>query len=178
MPVNYKEVCVANLTDFLRRKENEVLRLTEKFNHCLTLLRYEGKASRARNYQLAKKNVGLLIATLKQHRNLQEDVIFPFLVRHVPKKEPVIHFLRSDHQIIKRYKMKLRKLLYKVSAKDEGVVERGKIHETGVSLSNLLNHHIELEKENINQAIRRYLGPDEKKDIKQKIMRWQKSRQN
>jgi len=167
-----------SLSTFFKKEEKSVLHQVDALNHSLTLLRYEGKLSRAQNVKIATREISLLTKTLKEHRSLQEKVIFPFLLRHIPKKEPVIGFLRSDHRMIREYKIKLKALLVKISKNANAVIEAGKIQETGIYLVSLLRHHIEMEKENIEKTIRAELDKDEKKDFERQINRWLKQHNN
>ncbi|MBI3313557.1 MAG: hemerythrin domain-containing protein [Candidatus Omnitrophica bacterium] len=162
-----------NVTSFFDGEEKEMLRQVEGLHKTLTYLKYEGKAIRGKNLKAAQTSLQALVKNLQRHRALQEKIIFPFLLIHIPKHEAVIRFLRSDHQDIKRNKKRLGLLLGKLSKRPAEV--NGELHDLGVYLICLLRHHLELEKENIHRAIKKELRKDEKREVGEKIAKWLKS---
>lgn len=160
------------------REEMRILEEVEHFYKLLTRLRYEGKVSRARNVKASKEAITTLMGTLKRHRDLEEKIIFPFLLSHLPKHESVIRFLRSDHEDIRKNKERLYLWLKDLLKESRASGIDGKVQETGVYLTCLVRHHMELEKENIHKAIKEELKPSEKKEIAQHIRKWFQKQNN
>ena len=73
------------LTRFFDCEEMVIMTKAEELYTILTHLRYEGKISQGRNGKSAIEAVGSLRGMIQKHRNLQEKVIFPFLITHIPK---------------------------------------------------------------------------------------------
>ncbi len=157
----------------LGQEGEEILESTEALHKALMSLRYEGKVSAGKNIKMAGKAAQILDLKVKQHRDYQEEVVFPFLETHIPKYETRIHFLRSDHHEIKEYAQKLRGLLRRLAAKSgkRRSIDNGAIQETGIYLVGLLRHHLQLEEEGIRKGIEKDLSRSEIADISKKIYR-------
>jgi hypothetical protein len=102
------------ITSFLDHEEKGILKEVDVFQKSLTHLKYEGKVSRGKNVKAADRVAASLADTLRKHRQLQEGVIFPYLLVHIPKHESLIQFLRADHQDIRKNKKMLRLSLKKL----------------------------------------------------------------
>ncbi|MBI3307280.1 MAG: hemerythrin domain-containing protein [Candidatus Omnitrophica bacterium] len=157
---------------FFDVEEKEILQEVENMHKTLVHLHYEGKVSRGKNLKAARQIITRLVADLGRHRRLQEEVIFPYLLTHIPKHESVIQFLRSDHSDIKKNKERLLLSLQKLLRKPDAVPEYEKIHGLGIYLICLIRHHVELEKNSIHQAINKELRPVEKREVEQRVRKW------
>lgn len=156
---------------FFEEEEKEILRLADHFDKVLIHLRFEGKVHRGKNISAANQAISGLVQMLRRHRNFQEEIIFPYLLIHIPKHESVIQFLRSDHQTIRQSKKKLCLLLSKLS-ETTTYAHDSKIQELGIYLIYLIRHHIELERTSIHKAIENELNADEKKEVGKKVRNW------
>ncbi len=143
----------------------------EKLQHALTHLRYEGKLQRGKNLKAIKSIISWLDQELKKHQRYQEKILFPFLEMHVPKYEPTIHFLQSDHAEIRENTQKVKESLKQIGRSDRYPVN-GNLREAGIYLVCLLRHHIQLEKTGIQKALKKDLNEEERTEIKIKIQKW------
>lgn len=157
-------------TAYFDGEEKEILEEVESFHKVLTHLQFEGKMKRGQNLKAAKQSLGSLMKTLKMHRLLQEKIIFPFLLRHIPKHESVISFLHSDHEDILKNKEELWRSLSDFSTNHN--FQQTKVQQLGIYLVCLLRHHMELEKKSIHKAINKELRTEEKREVGEKIEKW------
>lgn len=160
---------------FFDHEEKEMVSRVESFHKNIIYLKSEGKVRQEKNIKAARKSLQLLIKTLNRHHLLQEEIIFPYLLVHIPKYESMIRFLRSDHQDIHKNKVKLNGLLQRISRNSVSPEQVKRIDQLGAYLVCLVGHHVELEKENIYKAIQKELRKDEKKEVNQKVNAWFKS---
>lgn len=156
---------------FFEKTEQGILVQIENLEKVLVHLRYEGKVHRGKNIKNAKQTMEALSKTLKKHRNFQEEIIFPYLLVHIPKHESVIQFLRLDHQTIRKSKVRLYRLLERLSEQKPDGLE-SKILGLGIYLIYLVRHHIELERSSIHKAVKHELKLDEQMDVAKKAKDW------
>lgn len=152
----------------------EILRYVEHFHKTLTHLRYEGKVSLGKNIKALRGTTKVLNALVKRHRYLQEKILFPFLERHIPKYETRIHFLRSDHQEIRKHSQRFTHFIQSLSKKaaKDRPIDNGTIHESGVYFVCLLRHHIQLEEQAIHKVLKKDLKRHERGEIAKKMQNW------
>jgi len=161
------------LTRFFDCEEKVIMTKAEELFKILTHLRYEGKISQGRNVKSAIAALGSLRGMIQKHRNLQEKVIFPFLVTHIPKHETVIQFLRADHEEMHKSRLKLETALRRLTAKKIGVGLQDKSsQDVGIYFICLLRHHMDLENKCVHQAIRSELRKDEQLEVKSRVDHW------
>jgi len=161
------------LIHFFDCEEGEILTQADELYKILTHLRYEGKVSRGKNVKGAIQVMQGLRCLIAKHQELQEKVVFPFLVTHIPKHETFVRFLRADHQEMNASRLKLEAAL-RVLAKNlqEGFQSKSS-QELGVYFVCLLHHHIQLENKWVHQAIQNELRKDEQMEVKKRVDRWQ-----
>src|SRR3989338_4066747 len=80
----------------------EILKKSQQLEDVLTRLRYEGRMSFGRNVKELGALLHFLNEDLKNHVTQEERVLFPYVESHIPKLEPVINLLRSEHQEFKK----------------------------------------------------------------------------
>lgn len=159
---------------FFEKEEKKILHETEELHRVLTDLRYEGKAFRRKNLRRARAVATRMEHSQKRHRDLEEEILFPFLEINIPKYEGQIHFLRADHKEIKSNVSRLKKMLLQLGEKTgrNDPINTSKIHENGFYLICLLRHHAQLEKQGVHAAMATDLNGDEKKQIQKRIKIW------
>lgn len=157
-----------NVKNLFDAKEEKILSQTEALHKALTHLRYEGKLLRKQNIEAVQILILSLELVLEKHRHLQEDILFPFLQRHIPRHEAAISLMETEHEDIVRSAEKLKKQVLKIS-KDSDPLGEGKVYETGIYLVTLLRHHICFEEKNISQSMQRELREDEKEVIQKRV---------
>ncbi len=143
----------------------------DKLHGALTKLKYEGRMFNARNLKSAREAVDGLGSILKRHCCLHEEVLFPFLKTHIPRKEAPIHFLEAEHGDIQKNSSRLKKDLKK---NELDPVLSGKIYERGIYLISLFQHHLSFEHKNIVEPFRSELRRDEIESIRRRIDNWTK----
>ncbi len=159
------------LLGFFEKEEQGILDQIENLERVLVHLRYEGKVHRGKNIKHAQKTMEELYQRFKRHYHFQEEVIFPYLLVHIPKHESVIQFLRSDHETIRKSKEQLYRLFQKLSEKKPDGLE-SKILELGTYLIYLVRHHIELERSSVHKAVEHELKSEEQKDVAKRAKDW------
>lgn len=162
---------------FLDQESGKVLRCAEALQNAVTHLRYEGRLFREKNVKAVKAHIKSLKLCLKSHCGLQEKVIFPYLLTHIPKHELSIHFLQTDHTQIAKGEMEVEGCIKKLS-KPDSVQKDTRVHEAGISLICLVRHHLEFEKRSIHKALRYELAPEEKREIRGRMLKWLKKRKS
>ena len=63
----------------------------------LTRLRFEGKQQLGKNLRETGELLGFFQKEVQDHMRLEEKVLFPFLRAHIPRFEPMIYLLLSEH---------------------------------------------------------------------------------
>lgn len=160
-----------NISKFFDQEREKTLDQIDELQKAITHLRYEGKASRKKNLKAADRKIKKLDAALARHRRLQEKVIFPFLLTHIPRHEPVIHFLETEHADIKENGRRLKEDMRGIFFEREGFND-SKIYERGICLISLLRHHVGFEARNIYKSISKELREDEKRKMTNRISAW------
>jgi hypothetical protein len=148
----------------LERKDQEVLKVLDHFQHSLTCLSYEGKPLFGRNLRRTREEAGCLRKKLSEVFRVEDKAVFPFMEKHVPKLEPVIHALESDHRDLKGlcdiFDKRTRRLLILKSRTGKERLFR-EIKEGGAYMICFVRHHLETKRALIYKSVRRYLKEEE-----------------
>lgn len=159
----------------LEQEGGKVLQCAEGLQNAVTHLKYEGRMFREKNVKAVKAHIKDLKVCFKKHCGLQEKVVFPYLLAHIPKHELSIHFLQTDHAQIAKGEFEIEGCLKSLS-KSDLVQKDAKVHEAGISLICLVRHHLEFEKRSIHKALRHELNPEEKIEIRKRMVKWLKKK--
>lgn len=148
----------------LERKDREILKLLDRFQDSLTHLSYEGKPLLGRNLRRAREEAGHLEQKLSEIFKVEDGVVFPFTEKHIPKLEPVIHVLESDHKNLreqcKNFDRRTRRLFLLKNSSGKGKLFR-EIKEGGAYMICFVRHHLETKRVLIYKSVKRYLKEDE-----------------
>lgn len=152
------------LRQFLNEAQQDILSKADYFSQLLIRLRYEGKVSFGRNLREIKTTVRFFKNCFKQYVRLKENVIYPFLISHVPKFEPVIFLLLSECRDLGS---KLKQLdvfsrqTAALQANSERLKQLGQLESAGLYFIFLLKHHLLSEAESIYKLAFEMLDPGE-----------------
>ncbi len=167
-----KNVSLKKITEFLEDHHDETLQKTRHLQDILIHLQYEGKPSFGKNLKQAREVLRFFEHEVSDHMGEEEKILFPFLQAHVPKLEPLISLLCSEHRTFKK-NLGCFKFLLAELAKSKSDMNRSKImekvKETGNHLTYLLQSHLEEESEILYRAADRELRKDEKRELASKI---------
>ena len=141
-----------------------------QFYEVLRKLRNEGKLTLGKNLSEASEFVVYFKKELDGHMRDEERILFPFLQMHIPRLEPMIYLLLSEHEDFRRSLGNLKMLLgkfkknaaIKLSAIDE-------ICEQGTYLICLLRSHMWVESHSFYKAADKELRLSEKRKLIRQI---------
>ena len=138
----------------------------------LTNIRYEGKAALGKNLKAAAKVFDFLNGDLRSHIETEENALFPFLEKHIPKLEPIIRLLCSEHEDFRKslqgFECALRELSDEKSGQERGK-SLEKLNEQGTYLIYLLRNHIQAEAEGVYKVADRELKLKEKIELTKRM---------
>ena len=142
----------------------DVLIQTDALMQVLTNLNYEGKPSLGKNLKQMNKILHYFNGPFKKHMQIEEEIVYPFFERHVPKFESVMTLLQSEHKDIRRRLGQISALLRKLSVHCENTKcekLKEKIDSEGTYFVYLLQNHIRTESETVFKTIVRHLNQAE-----------------
>lgn len=169
---------VLSIASTLEHEHGQALEKADALSETLTRFKYEGKASFGRNLKEARDTAEYFEKRLLKHIKFEEDTIFPFLKTHIPKLEPVIHYLLEEHS---DFREKLKTFSKALSVPpvalntDHSWKWLEKVTESGTYLVYLLRQHTQAERTSLYEAIQGTLRNDEKKDLQTLVRQhWRK----
>ena len=139
----------------------------ENINHFYALLeklRYEGKSALGRNLAEANKAVAFFSREIISHMREEEKVLFPFIRTHIPRLEPMVCLLLSEHDDFRHCLKGLKKIL-QVCRNRHSMDAVHTLCERGTYLVCLLRSHMWCESHSLYKAADNELKPDEKKRL-------------
>lgn len=129
-------------------------------------LRYEGVSHLRSNVDAASSALQALLGSLMACILLEENEIFPYISKHIPRYEAMLCYFRSEHQ---EFKERLRLLKERVDALAENPTkERAGLNDFYIESLYLASHvrvHIQDEKEKLYLVIDDELHESEKKTL-------------
>lgn len=152
----------------------ETLEKINELQEILVNLRYEGRHQLGKNLRQVEGVLDFFNGELMEHVEFEEEVIFPFIKRHIPKLEPLILLLSSEHEEFKR---NLRSFHFwlKEFSRERGPLNHGKliekVREAGNYLICLLQIHLEEESEILYRVADQELRSNEKRELQKQICR-------
>lgn len=147
-----------------------MMKKIEQFHEGLNRLHFEGKASLRKNLKDVGRSVEYFSEDLCGHMAQEEEYLFPFLEKHVPKLGPIISLLMAEHQDFRQSLGQLNVLLDKVG--DKGVplqADVENITRIGSYMTFLLRSHLWAENETLDKTMREELRPEERKMLLKQI---------
>jgi hemerythrin-like domain-containing protein len=156
----------------LERDHEKTNRKLDDFENTLTNLCYEGKVSLGKNLRHGSDALRYFQDNVGFHMKLEEGIVFPFVRICLPKLEPVISLLCSEHQDFRSSLKTLRGYFARLAGA-KSLTSRtrclGLIKEKGTYLIYLLRHHLQAESESVYKAMANELREDEKKELEKRI---------
>lgn len=142
----------------------KALECAEQLCKVVTNLRYEGRAMLGRNLSQAREIGAFFNSELRDHIELEEKILFPFLETNLPKLETLISLLRTEHEDFKAnlqaFELALLDLAHeRRAASQPGILE--KVRESALYLIYLLRNHVHMEQIGIYSVMKQSLKPQE-----------------
>ena len=170
MPVETKTS--KKLVEILEGDYEETLEKIREFREILVNLRYEGRHRLGKNLREAREALGFFTGKLARHIEVEEKVVFPFLQRYLPKLDPLILLLGSEHE---EFKKNLRSFQFwlKEAGGGKNHLDHGrlleKVRETGNYLTYLLQNHLQEESGILYRVAENELRPGEKRELVKRV---------
>ena len=142
----------------------------DRFYEALKNLRFEGKQNLGKNISEIREFVSYFKREIKTHMREEEKILFPFLQTHVPRLEPMICLLLSEHGDFRNCLNYLGLSLseFRKTGSDKTRLIHG-LNEQGTYLVCLLRGHMWLETQSLYRAADRELHRSEKKQLIEQI---------
>lgn len=156
----------------LEKDHKTTFQKLNRFHEVLTNLRYEGKMSLGKNLSEANRLVGYFKKELDGHMRDEERILFPFLQTHIPRLEPMVYLLLSEHEDFRHCLERLRKPL-RAFQKNESIKPGAidKVCDDGAYLICLLRSHMWVESHGLYKVADKELKPIEKRELIKQIMK-------
>ena len=162
----------------LEKEHAKALKHAENLSGLMTRFHYEGKASFGKNMKMAQDVGDYFSAFVIKHMEFEEKSLFPYLESHIPRLEPVIQLLVSEHDDFRDKLSQFNKALEKLTKRKSESIDWKKVPsliESGTYLVHLLRQHTTAERTSLNKAIDKYLREDEKKELSARLIRHSKT---
>ena len=146
----------------------EINHEADKMAKAILNLRFEGKGSTEKNLRQIQKVLEYFNKTLICHITAEENGLFPFLDRHVPKLEILTRLLCSEHVSIKEEIKAIRTLVKKIRKQRryvESIRDVEILRESGTCLVHVLRGHVHEENQSVYRAVTHELHPNEQKEL-------------
>ncbi len=154
----------------LENDHNETLQKLCQFEEVLGKLRYEGKVHFGKNMAEISSLIAYFKRELCAHMRDEEKTLFPYLQVHIPKLDPMINLLLSEHEDLRNSLVFLKTALKK--RKKHFLAKRGlidKICYQGTYLVCLLRNHMRVESRGLYKAADKELRTSEKRNLIKQI---------
>ena len=139
-------------------------RLNE-FYDVLRKLRYEGKLNVGKNLAEVNTLVSYFKQELDGHMRGEEKILFPFLQTHIPRLEPMVYLLLSEHEDFRHSLENLKTALQNCKHQAADPILIDKICEQGTYLICLLRSHMWVESHSLYKAADKELHVREKQEL-------------
>ena len=165
----------AHLDEILKNERSCIPPEIDRLHRVFHDLRYEGKIHFGENLKEMKETVRVLKKKLFELMYDEEKFLFPFLILHVPRLQPLICLLLSEHQDFKRSLKNLRIELLNLGKKTgEGShILIQKINDEVTYFICLLRSHLWMENKNIYRVINRELNSNEKDKLLMRLVQYE-----
>lgn len=159
-----------NLRSFFKKSDGVAFRRLDRFYEVLRNLRYEGKQNFKKNVDELRVMLGLFQKQMLAHRCLEEKILFPYLGARIPRLEPLIGLLISEHKefniTLKELKVSLTNL--RINGQDSSRAA-DRIGKKGIYFICLSRNHLQAERQGLYKAADRQLRPGQKRALIGKI---------
>ena len=154
----------------LEKDHETTFQKLNQFYEVLKKIRCEGKLTLGQNLTEANKLIIYFKRELDDHMRDEEKILFPFLQTHVPRLEPMIYLLLSEHEDFRNNIKSLRMAL--TEFKKHELIKPGtldKICEQGTYLICLLRSHMSVEGNSLYKVADKELRLSEKRKLIRQI---------
>lgn len=155
-----------NIFAILEKDHKETFKKLNRFYEVLRNLRFEGKQSVGKNVSEVQKLASYFKGKIKEHMREEERTLFPFLKAHIPRLEPMICLLLSEHEDFRNSLRDLARSLseFKKPGRDKDRLIHG-LSEKGTYLIFLLRSHMRVESLSLYRVADKELNRSEKKQL-------------
>lgn len=163
--------------DQFGQESSAALLKLDEFYKSVSNLQYEGKVSQGRNIREIEMLIQFFNNEIMRHIKIDEQALYPFLSTHIPKLEPILRFLYSEHRELRERMKNYQQLLAGLKSRLSGQDSRdqlSRLKDEGTYLSCLMRNHFQVEQVFIYQAIDRELTASEKVSLSRKYKRLKK----
>lgn len=154
--------------DQLELEHQRSLRALTQFSEVLKRLRFEGRAQWPGNLRRLRRLMLFFKDKAARHMRVEEKTLFPFLEAHIPRLEPLIGLLLSEHEDFRLVFKDIERALRAFGGGGH-LAALQTIHARGAYLACLLRSHLWAESEVLYSVASRQLRPEEKKRLAQSI---------
>lgn len=145
----------------------------DELKNALTNLRFEGKQCLGKNIGSAVRSVSFLNDKWLNYLEAEEEDLFPYILTHVPKFDPMLSHFNKDHQEQRKTILQLCRVLEGI--KNIETDNMGRTIETCVSVGNyvvcFIKNHMFIKSEIFYRTVFKSLKADEIKQLDQKIQK-------
>lgn len=159
---------IKNFSDIFSEEQLAVSQKLNQFQDLLKRLQYEGKLTQGKNIQTVEGVLETLKLSYDAHKKIDDEVIFPFLDRHIPRINPFLRLLTAERveflALIKDCEALLQKFKNSRGQNTQpGILDQ--LGEKGIYAIALIRNHIQMEMENVYKVIDKELRPAEKNQL-------------
>lgn len=159
---------IKNFTDVFSEERHHVFNKLDKLHEFLKKLKYEGKRYRQSNIRTIERILSTLKETYLTHKQIDEEIIFPFLERHIPRLDPVLSLLTVEctefYNIVSDCEALLKEF-HKSEKQEAQMNALDRLSEKGIYAIVLIRNHIQMEIESVYKVIDKELSQSEKKQL-------------
>lgn len=152
-----------NILHILEGDCRPTFRHLDRLSAALRDLRFEGAYNQKKNIREIGRLTRFFNGEVRRHMRLEERVLFPFIRSHIPRLDPILCLLLSEHQ---DFRNSLYALRVAVSASGRPGLDKAdlvqRIHENGTYLNCLLRSHFWLETQSLYRIVDKELKPTER----------------
>ena len=156
----------SSVYDLLEKDHKTTFQKLNQFYEVLKKLRYEGKMNLGKNIVEINQLVAYFKRELDGHMRDEEKILFPFLQTHIPRIEPMVYLLLSEHEDFRNSLKSLRESLGEFKRRKSvkpGAID--KICDKGTYLICLLRSHMWVESHSLYKAADKELRLSEKRKL-------------
>ncbi|MCR4336981.1 MAG: hypothetical protein NUV91_04160 [Candidatus Omnitrophica bacterium] len=172
---------IKSFSDVFGKEQKYVFKELDKLHEFLKKLKYEGKLFQRRNMRTVEKIIGDLKGSYSLHKEIDDQIIFPFLGRHIPRLSPFLLLLSGErnefYNILGDCEGLLAKLKKNKTLKEQADI-LDQLSDKGIYAIVLIRNHIQTEMESVYSAIDKELHTVEKDQLiasfKKHTLSWKK----
>ena len=154
----------------LEKDHQTTFQKINQFYEVLRKLRHEGKLTLGQNLTETSRLVVYFKKEFDDHMRKEEKILFPFLRTHIPRLEPMVYLLLSEHEDFRNSIGNLKTALGEFKKREAPKpASLDKICEQGTYLICLLRSHMWVESHSLYRAADKELRLSEKRKLIRQI---------